>query len=77
MRGSHSIELARLKKKKKLVCFASSWFGTFAMFSNAAVSLLVIKTLENERYVVIKAYKLTVFEIFCIVIYCMSALSLH
>ena len=37
-----------------------------------------MKTLDDEWYVVIKAYKLTVFEIlrnfFCIVIYCMSAL---
>ena len=39
------------------------------------------EALENERYVVIKAYKFTIFEIlgefFCINIYCMSALSLH
>jgi len=43
--------------------------------------LLVKKTLEDEQYVFIKAYKLTVFEIlinfFCIAIYCVSALSLH
>jgi len=40
-----------------------------------------MKTLEDEWYAVIEAYKLTCFEIlrdfFCIVIYCMSALSLH
>ena len=43
--------------------------------------LLVMKTLEDEQYVVIKAYKFTVFEIWrdfkCLVIYCMSTLSLH
>jgi len=40
-----------------------------------------MKALEDEWYVVIKAYKLAVFEIlgdfFCIAIYCVSALSLH
>ena len=37
------------------------------MFSRAAVSVVGLKTLEDEWYVVIKAYKLTVFEIF---LYC-------
>ena len=39
-----------------------------------------MKTLKDEWYVAIKAYKFTVFEIlrdFCIIIYCMSVLSLH
>ena len=43
--------------------------------------LLVMKTLEDERYVVIKAYKCTVSEIWrdfiCISIYCMYVVSLH
>ena len=60
VRDSGNTELARLKKEKHLARFASSWFGTFAMFSCAAVVLLVVKTLEDEWYVVIKAYKLTV-----------------
>ena len=40
----------------------------------------VMKTLEGERYVVIKAYKFTVFERFffnIIKVHCMSALSLR
>jgi len=71
VRGSRSIELAclkkeeeeRKKKEKHLVRFASSWFGTFALFSRAIVSVVCPYTLEDEWYVVIKAYKLTVFEI--------------
>ena len=42
--------------------------------------LLVMKTPEDERYVVIKAYKCTVSEIwrfFCISIYCVYVVSLH
>ena len=38
------------------------------------------EALKNEWYIVIKVYKLAIFEIlgeFCISIYCMSALSLH
>ena len=38
------------------------------------------ETLENEWYVVIMAYKLTIFEILrllCIITYCVSALTLH
>jgi len=48
VRGSGNTELARLKKEerrrkkkeKHLARFASSWFGTFAMFSRAAVSVV-------------------------------------
>jgi len=46
VRGSRSIELAHLKKERKkkkekhLARFASSLFGTFAMFSRAAVSVV-------------------------------------
>ena len=43
--------------------------------------LLVVKTLEDERYVVIKAYKCTVSDIwrvfFGIGIYCVYVVSLH
>jgi len=38
-----SLSEERRKKKKKekhLACFASSWFGTFAMFSRTAVSVV-------------------------------------
>ena len=39
--------------------------------------LLVMKTLKEEWYAAIKAYKLTIFEILRDFIYCVSALSLH
>ena len=52
----------------------SSWFGTFMMLSRATGSLVSHETLEDEWYVVIKAYKPTVFEIlrdfFIIIIAC-------
>jgi len=67
VRGSRSIELARLKKKEKhLARFASSWFGSYfgdAFSRHCRGVLLVMKTLEDEWYVVTKAYKLAVFEI--------------
>ena len=47
------------KKEKQFARFASAWCGTFATRG----ALLVMKTLEDERYVVIKAYKCTVSEI--------------
>ena len=44
--------------------FASSWFGTFAILSRATGSLFFgMKTFGDEWYIVIKAYKLTVFDI--------------
>ena len=36
-----------------------------------------MKTLDNERYIVINAYKFAIFERFFIVIYCVSLLSLR
>jgi len=73
VRGSRSIELARLKKerKKEEEEEEEKQFGRFAAFgwvlSRCFLAplgvLLVMKTLEDERYVVIKAYKFTVFEI--------------
>ena len=36
-----------------------------------------MKTLEDDWYVVIKAYKCTVSEIFCIDMYCVYVVSLH
>jgi len=41
----------------------SSQFGTFVLLSRTTGVLLVMKTLEDEWYVDIKAYKITVFEI--------------
>ena len=81
VRDSDNTELARLKKKEKhFACFASSWLPSRYFLAPLGV-LLVMKTLDDEWYVVIKAYKLTVFEIlkdfFCIAICCISALSLH
>ena len=74
-----NVELSCLKKKKKkkkkkkerkkeikekqFARFASAWCGTFATGFATRGVLLVMKTLEDERYVVIKAYKCTVSEI--------------
>ena len=82
---SHNFDLACLKNKKKrkkekhfghLVTF---WFGTFAMLFRATGHVFCHENTQNEQYVVIKAFKFTVFEsfkdFFCI--YCISALSLH
>ena len=57
MRGSRSIELARLKKKeeeKYLARFASSWFGTFVMLSRATGSLVGH---ENTQRLMVRCYK--------------------
>ena len=54
MKGSRSIDLARLKKEERKT-FGPFWeflVWYFAMFSRAAV---VIKTLGDEWYIVIKA----------------------
>ena len=69
-------------------CLATFWFGTFAMlwyfcdpFFVPLGVLFIMKTPEDEQSIVIKANKplplLRFGEIFCIIIYCMSALSLH
>ena len=70
MRGSRSIELARLKKKKeerrkKNICPILRVLGLVLLryFLAPLGVLLVMKILENEWYVVIKAYKLAIFEI--------------
>jgi len=70
--GSRSIELARLKKKeeeeeerKKNIWPVLRVLGLILLrcFLAPLGVLLVMKTLEDEWYVVIKAYKLAVFEI--------------
>ena len=61
MRGSRSIELARLKKKEEEKHLAR--LVLLRCFLAPLGVLLVMKTLENEWYIVIKAYKLAVFEI--------------
>ena len=76
MKESCSFELAHLKKKKekkrkKENILAAS--GSALHFVPVGM-LFVTKTLEDEQYVVIKAYKFTVFERF---IYCVSTLSQH
>ena len=70
MRGSRSIELARLKKKEEEERKKNIWpvlrvLGLVLLrcFLAPLGVLLVMKTLEDEWYVVIKAYKLAVFEI--------------
>ena len=70
MRGSCNVELAHLKKERKkeeekqLGRFAAvCWVLSQCFLTLLGVFLLVMKALEDERYVVIKAYKFTVFEI--------------
>ena len=86
---SYNFELARLKKKKKkkkketkniLAVWQLSGVVLLQGFFAPLYMLLVKKTLENEWYIVIKAYKFTISKIlrdFCIIIYRMSELSLH
>ena len=65
MKESHNFELARLKKKerKNFVCLVTFWFGTFAMLFRAAGRVVGHEVLENKWYIVIKGYKLTIFEV--------------
>jgi len=74
VRDSDNTELAHLKKKKHIL-------PVLRVPGLVPLGvLLVMKTLNDEWYIVIKAYKLTVFEILrnlFVFIYCMSALSLH
>ena len=53
--------------------------NTIVKITNPFLQYCSVKTLEDEWYVVIKAYNFTAFEIerFFGTIYCMSALSLH
>ena len=62
IKESHNFELARLKKKKEkhFGHLATFWFGTFVSVG----VLFVLKTLEDEQYVVIKAYKFTILRDF-------------
>jgi len=47
------------KKKTDFGRLVTFWFGTFAMSFALLGVLLVMRTLKDELYVVIKAYKLT------------------
>ena len=71
---AHS-ELAILNKKKHFGLRVTFWF--LVVFAPLGM-LFIMKTLEDEEYVVIK-YKFRIFEILrvCFVIYCVSVLSLH
>jgi len=80
MRGSRSIDLARLKKeeRKTLAVWLLSGSVLLRCFSAPLGVLLAIKTLEDGWYILINAYTFTVFVI-SILIYCHIAclLSLH
>jgi len=57
VKESHNSELAHLKM---------IWFDTFAMlFFTPLDMLLVMKTLKDELYIVIKAYKFTEIFLYC------------
>jgi len=60
------------KKKTKSGHLASFWFGSFVMLYHT-----VVKTLQDEWYVVIQAYCYEILRLFGIIIYCMSTLFLH
>jgi len=62
MREVDAVELARLKKNILTVLLLLSWVLTRCFLTPLGV-LLVMKKLEDEQYVAIKAYKLTIFEI--------------
>jgi len=61
----HNFELAHVKKKKerkkerkhfgRLVTF---WFGTFVVLFCTTGYVVLLKTLEDERYILVKAYSL-------------------
>ena len=54
-KGSHS---SPEEEKKN-----TFWFNTFVMLFAPLGVLLIMKTLEDEWYIVIRAYKLTIHEI--------------
>ena len=55
MRGSHSIELARLKKEEKYFgCLAAFWIGTFLMIFRATWGIAGHK---NTRRLMVGCYK--------------------
>ena len=66
VRESHNFELACLKKDEEkpiLAVWATFWFSSYfcnAFFVTLGV-FLVTKTLEDERYIVIKVYMLNSF----------------
>ena len=67
MRGSCNVELARLKKEERKKNILTVWPLSGSVLSRCFTApfgvLLAIRTLEDGWYVVINAYKLTVFEI--------------
>jgi len=75
MRGSHSVELARLKKeeiRKENIWPVLQVLGLVLLqcFLAPLGVLLVMKTLEDECYIVIKAYKLAAYDILRFFLYC-------
>ena len=61
--------------------FLGRYFQFFLFFFSPVCVLFIMKTLENEQYIVVKAYKFTAFEIlrdfFIIILYCVSTISLY
>ena len=68
------------KKNILAICRLSGLVLLQCFFASVGI-FFIMKTLKDEPYVVIKAYKFTAFEILrvfsCIIIYCVSALSLR
>jgi len=68
VRGSRNVELARLKKEeRRKKNILTVWPLSGSVLSRCFIAplgvLLAVRTLEDGWYVVINAYKLTVFEI--------------
>ena len=78
VKEAYSFKLACLKKKKKkekhFGCLATFWFGTFMMLFWASGHLVHHETLKDEQYMVVSLLFLRFWEIFCNIIYCVSAL---
>ena len=78
VKESCKFKLAHLKKKerKHFGCLATFWFGILTIFFHATGCVVGHEVLENEWYVVIKVYKLTIF-FFGTIIYCVSEFRIY
>jgi len=74
------LKLRKKKEEKHLAQFAISWFGYFVplqYFLALLEVLLVMKLSKMNGTLLKRLISLPFFRFFCIVIYCVSALSLH
>jgi len=74
MRESHNFELDHLKRRRRKNIL--TFYGVSGLVLLWHL-LLIMLTLENGQYVAITAYKLDFEIVFCILVYCVSMISLH